>query len=646
MLIVSLFCYFLNINVVYIHFLSIEFFYWRTIVNKKKLNKKNRVKYPFSVKLIGIISLIVIFSVAVTTILSSYFFMQDSVARVEENNLTLVQVFSSQMEAELKSVYSSALSILDILRLNKSDTFYEITRQNYFDRNPRIAYIGVPSAFEIYNHKFFLAHETEQENIQTFLTAKADELAVANAGEIMAINATSFFGVPVIAIAAPYTDLGSKNRIVILFSTENLQTMCESGDAFATYAISKTKELLVHPDFNVLKTDSFDRRASFLKKIDETSQDLFQFEHKDEDGINYFIASQKVSFANFTVISKVPVALVYVPVKKIAVQNVILACIVLGVAILIVWFFAHTVSRPILALTEASELIENGQFNIDLKQKSSDEIGLLTKSFVQMSKGLAERERLRDTFGKFVNKEIAARAASGDLKLGGERKNATIFFSDIRSFTAISENMSPEGVVEFLNAYMTRMVTCIEKTHGVVDKFIGDAIMGVWGAPISTGSSELDADFAIRAMLLMRKSLIEFNQGRGTPDKPILKIGCGLNTGPCLAGQIGSLQRMEYTVIGDTVNTASRIEVLNKPFCTDILISENTYNLVKNNVIVEPMRPIKVKGKTEPLQIYALINYKNAPGPQTLDEVRKLLHITPPVTTVDPDKEEVKYEIL
>lgn len=263
-----------------------------------------------------------------------------------------------------------------------------------------------------------------------------------------------------------------------------------------------------------------------------------------------------------------------------------------------------------------------------------------------MGKGLAERERLRETFGRFVNKEIAEKAARGELKLGGEHRHATIFFSDIRSFTAISEKLTPEQVVEFLNAYMTRMVDCIQATGGVVDKFIGDAIMGIWGVPLSTGNPATDAEQALKAMLLMRKSLQEFNKNRGTIDKPIIKIGCGVNTGPCIAGQIGSEKRMEYTVIGDTVNTASRIEALNKPFGTDILISENTYSLLKDKLIVEPMAPIKVKGKVEPLQIYAVINFKGHEGPQTLSEVRTMLGIVPPATIADPDKEEVKYEIL
>jgi adenylate cyclase len=223
---------------------------------------------------------------------------------------------------------------------------------------------------------------------------------------------------------------------------------------------------------------------------------------------------------------------------------------------------------------------------------------------------------------------------------------ATIFFADIRSFTAISEKLSPEAVVEFLNDYMTRMVDCIDATGGVVDKFIGDAIMGVWGAPVSAGSPGDDALAALRAMIMMRYALVDFNKGRGGEERPLIHNGCGLNTGPCIAGQIGSMQRMEYTVIGDAVNLASRIEALNKPFGTDVLISEYTYELVKDEIIAEAMPAIKVKGKAEPLTIYAVVKFKGAEGPDSLAGLREMLGIKPPGAAVDVDKEEVKYEIL
>jgi adenylate cyclase len=239
----------------------------------------------------------------------------------------------------------------------------------------------------------------------------------------------------------------------------------------------------------------------------------------------------------------------------------------------------------------------------------------------------------------------------GELALGGETKPVTIFFSDIRDFTSISEKLEPNEVVEFLNAYMTRMVECVNKTGGVVDKFIGDAIMAVWGAPISSGNPAHDAFNCVRSALMMRLVLKEFNKNRGGDKKPIIKMGCGINTGKVIAGQIGSNQRMEYTVIGDAVNLASRTESLNKPLCTDILITENTWHLVDKYFITEEMPLVTVKGKEKPVRMFAVINIrakqgKAQPHPETLAQVRELLGMeAPDLSKVVLDAEETKYKI-
>ena len=190
------------------------------------------------------------------------------------------------------------------------------------------------------------------------------------------------------------------------------------------------------------------------------------------------------------------------------------------------------------------------------------------------------------------------------------------------------------------------MVKCVDDTRGVVDKFIGDAVMAVWGAPVSYGN---DTENAVNGALMMRTQLIAFNLDRGSEKKPIIKIGSGINTGPVLAGQIGSDTKLEYTVIGDTVNLASRVEALNNPFGTDILISENSLEKVKGIYKVEAMQKITVKGKTDPIQIYAVLGRRDDPSsPNTLQEVRDLVGID----MKGKPKEgagaggEVKYEII
>ncbi len=283
--------------------------------------------------------------------------------------------------------------------------------------------------------------------------------------------------------------------------------------------------------------------------------------------------------------------------------------------------------------------------------RTRDEVGILANSFNKMVKGLEERERMKDAFGRFVNKEIAEKALRGEIKLGGEKKECAIFFSDLRGFTAMSEKMKPEEVVEYLNRYFTLMVDIIEKTHGTVDKFIGDAIMATWGSVTSYGNN---TENAINAALQMRKVLIEFNKYNKENNLPLAKFGCGINTGEVISGQIGSEKRLEFTVIGDAVNLASRIEGLNKPFATDILISEDSYQKVKDIFNTVKMPAIKVKGKSKPQHVYCVLGRKEDPdSPKNLEELRKLVGIDwKPQVKEDQEildenlTSEEKYEII
>jgi adenylate cyclase len=184
----------------------------------------------------------------------------------------------------------------------------------------------------------------------------------------------------------------------------------------------------------------------------------------------------------------------------------------------------------------------------------------------------------------------------------------------------------------------------------VVDKFIGDAMMAHWGTAYTTGSARRDAYNCISAALMMRRALIRINKNRRSndPTNPRIRIGCGINTGIVTAGQIGSDARMEYTVIDDPVNLASRIESLNKPLGTDILISEDTWRLVRKRFITEEMPSVTVKGKEKPIRIFAVINYaKSNKGPRSLARVRRLLGIKPPdISKVNVNAHEKKAKIV
>jgi adenylate cyclase len=368
-----------------------------------------------------------------------------------------------------------------------------------------------------------------------------------------------------------------------------------------------------------------------------------------EDGRRYFGAFTKLSLANAVVVTNIEYTVVFEGIRATTRRNIYLSLAVLLAAVIFIRLFSKTISKPLRVLTEAAEQIEGGHFDIALEPKTRDEIGALTASFDRMAKALG-------IFGRFTNREIAVRSMRGEIRPGGLPKHATIFFSDIRDFTAKSENFTLEygeeasdRIVHWLNDYLTRMVDCVEKTGGVVDKFIGDSVMAHWGTAYSSGSVAEDAFNCVKAALMMRSALLEMNRDRreDDPGNPRIRIGCGVNTGIVTAGQIGSERRMDYTVIGDPVNLASRTESLNKPLGTDILITENTWELIGDRLVIEEMPPVTVKGKEKPVRLFAVVKLKESEGkPQTLAELREMLGVKPPdLSAVSTEMEEKKYKI-
>jgi len=277
------------------------------------------------------------------------------------------------------------------------------------------------------------------------------------------------------------------------------------------------------------------------------------------------------------------------------------------ISVFVTIIVAAVMLKPINILSAMAKKIGAGDLNNIIEIKSNDEIGDLGNNFNEMIKGLKDRNFIRDTFGRYVSSSVAEAILSGRLKLGGERKKATVLFSDIRNFTSMSEKLPPEDIVEFLNEYFTEMVSIIIKYEGVLDKFIGDAILAVFGAPISRPG---DAHRAVFAALEMQERLKIFNEKRRQAGKNNINIGIGINTGELIAGNIGSEIRMEYTVIGDTVNVSDRIEELNKEFGTKILISENTYKEIKDEVEVREIQSATIRGKERKIIVYEVLRKK------------------------------------
>jgi len=217
-----------------------------------------------------------------------------------------------------------------------------------------------------------------------------------------------------------------------------------------------------------------------------------------------------------------------------------------------------------------------------------------------------EKRKMKKLFGQYVSKDVYDHlVANPDLaRLGGARRDMTVLFSDIRGFTTVSERGQPEEIVHTLNEYFTRMVQLVFQNGGTLDKFVGDMVMALFGAPLDDPDH---ADHAVETALEMIVELRKLNEGWKAEGRPALDIGIGINTGPMIAGNIGSDLVMSYTVIGDAVNLGSRLESLNKQYGTRIIISEFTKAQLKRQYVLKPLGDVIVKGKTKPVSIFELI---------------------------------------
>ena len=257
-----------------------------------------------------------------------------------------------------------------------------------------------------------------------------------------------------------------------------------------------------------------------------------------------------------------------------------------------------------------SRRVQEGDLTVQADIPSKDEVGELGQAFNKMIDGLRQRERERDIFGRVVSPEVREKLLSGQLQLGGETRWVSVLFSDIRSFSTISEKMTAQDVVTFLNEYLSEMSEAIKPFGGYINNFIGDAIVAIFGAPIDQPDKEWRS---VAAAIAMRQRLETLNERRVVRGEIPIQSGIGISSGEVVAGQIGSLERLLYTVIGDAVNVAARLEALTKDYpAYAILINKQTAQAIQDHssVNLHPLGPIQVKGRSEPVEVFAVTDWE------------------------------------
>lgn len=715
----------------------------------KELKKtKKRRLFPLGVKLAIIIGFIVLASLGSVTFLNSYFISEDVRITAEENNLTINTRAASTVQNEVFAVRSNVLQLLDLMNVTSGGRNSSLAKQAeafFFERNQKVGEIVLLTRYageenlvthtRLKNLRFFSSNEIDASKTESFLSQCKEDIFRACRGETIVLNASPFFEREILAFLLPYRENGLEQCCVVITSIESISDILGAGSTNSTFLINDSDYLLYHAETErILSGQCFKNHplVVHMRQNNQNSEDSRQilFDSTNEDGtVTKFIgAYQKIPFADISVLTTVPLDTVLEGVRTTRQNNLYLMGIVFFISVVFILMFSRfAISRHLRRLTAAAEEIQNGNFNTaiiaQLNTSRRDEIGVLNRS-------TQDEQEFLNTFARFTNRGVAKAIARKEIDFEPHLKDVTIFFSDIRGFTAISDGFknrfgeeSPREIIGFLNDYMSRMVNCVTISGGTIDKFEGDAIMAVWGIlrddsldfellPDSDPKKQelaaehakhvkADAVSAIRGTIAMRYALMQYNKDAEAftkaheheakaKYKPHIRIGCGINTGRATCGIMGSEDKMEYTAIGDSVNFASRTESSNKPCGTDILITQDTYNLLKmdfirceeNNFTLKPenepnelvveMIPVEFEVKGKGAQhFYGVVNMphfdieaffkvsdkdfvldadcsravgKN--GPKTLNEMRNLLGIPiPEFESVNLNEEENKIQV-
>lgn len=339
--------------------------------------------------------------------------------------------------------------------------------------------------------------------------------------------------------------------------------------------------------------------AAFKKFLEkETQQTVFLY-----DGKNYvavFKSFTNINFKDWLFMTAMEEDKLIGAIKTTQRQTMFISLFILIVSISLISYMAHRIAKPIVQLAKQANSIT--QF--DLSEPREVRSGILEIQLLQAS--ITAMRRSLVSFGKFVPRSLVRKLIDkgGEVKIGGRNKKVSIFFSDIAGFTTVSETYPPEKLMVHLSEYLEELTNIIIREQGTIDKYIGDAIMAFWGAPQSDRDHALHA---CKSALHCQKRLVDLNRKWNFEKKPILETRIGIHTGEVIVGNMGSTERFNYTVIGDNVNLASRLEGVNKMFGTHIIISEETLHLVRDFAIVRPLDIVAVKGKNVGIKIYELI---------------------------------------
>jgi adenylate cyclase len=599
--------------------------------------KDKFILFPVGAKLATLIIALVFLALVLITFFCYYMVSHDAEVEAEKNNFEVNRRVSAETEHVLSGIRSNAQVLVQIV--NTAGINSETAKQAktfFFAENKSIAAIVFQANNNnvniLTNEDFFFSKGVDSSPVLPYYTETKAYFQRAAKGESFLLNAYVSFSMHLLALFSPLpvAPKAEGRAFLVIFSPVYFNNSLNYGEN-QSFLINSTGDVLVHPDFGLIRDSANISGVDYVRRIRESAMESRQ-DLRVINGVRHYTAFTKLKAESAIVITTIEYDKIFEEIKAVTRRNFYLSAAVIFITALFVRYFSRNVTIDLKLLSAAAQKIEGGDFNIDLEPRTRDEIGFLTYNFQRMSGSLG-------AFVKFSNREIALKSLRGEINSGGDIKHASIFSCGIRGFPEKYERFTnecgrsaPDKLLVWLNDYFSKVTDCVEKTNGSVDKFIGDSCLAHWGTVNTTGSPAKDAFNCVKSALLMRKTLFMIN--REQPQNTPMNISCGITSGVVTAGQVGSANRAEYTVIGEPLNLAFRIQELNRRFGTDILISESTWNLVKFFFNTEEMPPVNVPGQEKPLRVFAVVNHVSVTsGPKNMTELRKMLGIKPPVNS-------------
>ncbi len=349
-------------------------------------------------------------------------------------------------------------------------------------------------------------------------------------------------------------------------------------------------------------TVEFVGSASVVRLTDWTGERVFEVALPIENKVRKRIGSARLGFSSEAMDNIV---------QDIVQSSVLTMAIALAISVLLTIFLTRRALAPVAEVVTASRAVARGDLARRVPETRWDDVGQLARAFNEMVSGLNDRERMRDLFGRYLSREVSEAVLAGRVTLGGERKTITCLYVDMRGSTSFAEKHAPEDVMAALNQYFEVIILATEAHGGIVNRFVGDEAVCVFGAPTEYADH---ADRAVQAALSMRAGLSYVNQKRTALGLPTLKFGIGVNTGELTAGATGSEERQEYTVIGDAMNTGARIQALTKTFPDhDILLSEFTHTALRDSAAFQltDLGEAELRGKSTMVRVFGMVGTKH-----------------------------------